>query len=158
IHAKVDTTEDAQRYAGALMAGGPDQLNNPAIAPGLGLAERLGPVTGEGFKTLESAAPIPKLGEKLEGRKVRGRGQCAPTNDRVFSLVRFRIQCCAADRIPVDVTIISKNPLTDIQPPLKNSEWVEVTAKVDFRIPPGSSTYKTLLLVPQLRYIQPTDP
>jgi hypothetical protein len=158
IHAKVDTTEDAQRYAGALMAGGPDQLNNLAIAAALRLDEGLGPVTEMDFKSLETAATLPGVRERLKGRTVRVKGQFAPTNDRVFSLVRFRIQCCAADRIPVDVTIISKNPLTDIQPPLKNSEWVEVTGKVDFRVPPGHSAYKTLLLVPQLRYIQPIDP
>jgi hypothetical protein len=153
VHTKVDTTEDAQRYAGALMAGGPNLFNTVGIAAALKQEERLDPVEMD-FKALESAASIPSAREALKGKAVRVRGQFAPSSDRVFSLVRFRIQCCAADRIQVNVPIVSKEPL----PPLKQSEWVEVTGKVEFRIPPGQQAYTTVLTVPQSRYIRPTDP
>jgi hypothetical protein len=158
LHTKVDTTEDAQYFAGALAAGGPDLWNNLNVAAALKLDESMGQAIEMDCKQLESASALPQARETLKGKTVRVRGQFSKTNDLVFTLVRFRIQCCAADRIPIKVPIISKFPLSEHQPPLKSDEWVEVTGKVDFRIAPGEREYTTLLLVPQLRYIRPCEP
>jgi hypothetical protein len=158
VHSKIDTTEDAQLYAGALLAGGPDVLNNVSVAAALKLDESMGQAVEMDCKQLESAAAIPQARETLKGKTVRVRGQFAPTNDRVFNLVRFRIQCCAADRIRINVPLISKESLNGLKTPLKADDWVEVTAKVDFRRAPGEQAFTTVLLVPQLRYIRPCDP
>jgi hypothetical protein len=158
VHTKIDTTEDAQHYAGALLAGGPDVLNTLGVAAALMSEEAMGTAIEMDCKQLESAATVPQARETLKGKTVRVRGQFAPSNDRVFSLVRFRIQCCAADRIRINVPMISKNSLNDLKIPLKENDWVEVTAKVDFRMAPGDRNYTTVLLVPQLRYIRPCDP
>lgn len=157
--ATVDTTEDAKHYAGAVLTGGTSVLNNLAVAAALKLDSGLGRPIRIDVKALESAAAYPDRRDSLQGKTVIVTGQFAPSaSDNMFSLVRFRIQCCAADRIKLDVPILSKYPLSDLRPPLKQDEWVEVTAKVDFRAAPGSSAFKTVLLVPQLRYIRPTDP
>jgi hypothetical protein len=156
VRTKVDMTEEAEHYAGALLAGGPHTLNSLVVAAALKLDEGLNDVIEVNFKDLETAASLPTKRAEYQGKAVRVRGQFAPMggSDRVFSLVRFRIQCCAADRIQVNVPIICKEPVSNIKP----SEWVEVTGRVDFRIPPGQSHYTAVLLVPQPRYVKTTDP
>jgi hypothetical protein len=86
------------------------------------------------FKQLENATYAPQSREYYTGKTVRLKGQFRPgQNDRMFSLVRYKITCCAADAIPLNVVIMldpqSKEGLGDV----KALEWVEVTGRVDFR-------------------------
>ena len=44
--------------------------------------------------------------------------------NQFFSLARFRIQCCSADAIRLNVPIFSAEPITNFEV----SQWVQVTA------------------------------
>jgi hypothetical protein len=88
-----------------------------------------------GFRELEGAAYSQERRDLYEGKTVRLKGQFAPSgNDRMFSLVRFKINCCAADAIPLSAVIMidpeSKDHVNTSQ---YQGRWVEVTGQVQFR-------------------------
>ncbi len=81
------------------------------------------------YKTIESWKSDANQRDSYRGKWVKVMGQVAPSsNEKVFSLVRFRIQCCGADVIQLDVPIISPTSMSH----LKKGTWVEVVGKVDF--------------------------
>jgi hypothetical protein len=150
--AQVDMTQEGIGYAMLIESGG-DPLKQLTIAAAL-TAEGSGPPTALDFKTLEKASIEEEDRKYWQGKRVGVKGQFAPSpnSDRVFSLVRFRIRCCAADAIPLNVPMIAKEPITGI----KEGEWVEVTGRVEFQ--KGRNGYQTLLRVPNRKAIAPSDP
>jgi hypothetical protein len=98
------------------------------------------------FKELDGAEYDPGRRNAYEGIMASLKGQFAPSrdNDKRFSLVRFKITCCAADAIPNRVVIESPESLEGKYKPL---EWVEVTGQVQFRKRPGREEYVTVLQV-----------
>lgn len=117
----------------------------------------LGPPFGMDFKTLESLAYVPQIRNDYNGKTVQVVGQYAPRfdNDRVFTLVRHRIQCCRADAIQLDVPIISREPLKGLQP----DQWVKVTGRVEFLADPRQpNRLRTVLRVSRKVYVVPTSP
>jgi hypothetical protein len=83
------------------------------------------------FKELERAASTAEQRQYYEGQSGRLVGQFNPSRetDKVFSLVRFKITCCAADAVPLKVAIVSPEPVLEVQP----LQWVEVTGQIQFR-------------------------
>lgn len=81
------------------------------------------------FNELKQAAYVPQLRSALEGktRKVLGQFVHGDT-DFTCSLVRIKMQCCAADAQPLNVVIISPEKLTEIKP----MTWVEIEGTVHF--------------------------
>lgn len=92
------------------------------------------------FQDLKVAAFLPaqralydgKIG-RLLGQYVRG------ATDNTCSLVRFKMQCCAADAQPLNVVIISPVKLSDVEAlrqlealPLER-RWVEIEGRIQFR-------------------------
>ncbi len=64
-----------------------------------------------------------------DGRHIRLKGQYAPSgNDKLFTLIRFKLSCCAADAIPLPVVIRAPEPIRNI----KHRDWVEVTGRLTF--------------------------
>jgi hypothetical protein len=108
------------------------------------------------FKDLENFANRPDLRAEWRGKTVRVRGQFAPSpgNEHVFSLIRFRISCCAADAIPLPVPIVSRESLA--QSEFKLNDWVKVTGIVDFQH--VGNTEKTVLRVMSLKKIENCPP
>jgi WD40 repeat protein len=89
-----------------------------------------GRAIGLDFKELEEKAATPEGRRFYDGKMGRIKGQFRPgQNDKIFSLVRFKIQCCAADAIPLNVAIISKD---SIPPDIGPLDWVEVEGKIEF--------------------------
>jgi hypothetical protein len=88
-----------------------------------------------GFRELEGAAYSQERRDLYEGKTVRLKGQFAPSgNDRMFSLVRFKINCCAADAIPLSAVImIDPDTQEQLNPAQYQGKWVEVTGQVQFR-------------------------
>jgi hypothetical protein len=73
-----------------------------------------------------------------EGSTVTIKGQVSPSpNDHLFTLVRFKMRCCAADAVPLDAYIMI-DPDTppqqfDVTPDKLQGKWVEVRGQVQFR-------------------------
>lgn len=113
-----------------------------------------GAVLAIDFKTLESAAYRPDLRDYWTGKTIRVKGQYVPATDtnKVFTLVRFRIQCCANDATQLNVPMVLREPVTDIKP----DEWVEVTGRVQFR--PRGNSYLTVVMIPNKANVKPTNP
>jgi hypothetical protein len=81
------------------------------------------------FKELESWASDDLMRENFEGRIGRLKGQFVPKSQTSFGLVRFKMTCCAADAIPLNVVILSPEGFQDF----KAMSWVQVTGQIQFR-------------------------
>jgi hypothetical protein len=104
------------------------------------------------FKRLETMASSPGEREHWKGKTISVKGQFMPQTDRLFTLVRLSIQCCAADAVQLDVPILASEPITDI----KKEEWILVTGRVDFREVRGKQ--KAIVLVSRRSSIRSTPP
>src|SRR5581483_8188676 len=82
------------------------------------------------FKELSNAALIPSAREELEGKTGRLKGMYSRLgSDKEFTLFRVKMNCCAADAIPLEVRIISPENITRID----EKQWVEVEGQIQFR-------------------------
>ena len=109
------------------------------------------------FSQLEVIKESAGAREKYDGKYVEIWGQYMPDkrSDKVFYLVRFRIKCCAADTIQLDVPMICKESLFGLN--IKPRDWVKVTGRVQFHErSPGD--YVTVLLLNSKKSIRAADP
>src|SRR5262245_33263268 len=120
------------------------------------LDDKGGEVLNLNFKELSQAAFSPGGREFYEGKTGVLKGQFSrSSSDKVFTLVRMKITCCAADAIPLNVPIVSPEPVSDI-PPL---QWVEVTGQIQFRKPrPDREEYVPVLQVAGRDAVKKADP
>jgi hypothetical protein len=120
------------------------------------------------FRELEGAAFSPERRSLYEGRTYKLKGQFAPSgNDTMFTLVRFKINCCAADAVPVPA-IIMIDPASKERLDVASyqGKWVEVTGQVQFRTRKlgGREEWVTVVMVrpddehPLNSLVVPTDP
>jgi hypothetical protein len=157
IHAsntQVDMSHESAAYAG-LIANAAHPLQQLAMSAALAAEESSGPAITLDFKTLEQAAETERFRRDWKGKRVKIKGQFAPSaNDRVFSLVRFRIRCCAADAVQLNVPMICKESVNDTK--TGPEQWVDVTGQIDFQ--KRGNFYQTILLVPNRNAIAPSQP
>ena len=111
------------------------------------------------FKELERAAYTSAQRQYYEGKIGRVVGQFVPgRNPRSFSLSRFKMTCCAADAIPLNVVIVLdpqvQEPLSDV----KALQWVEVKGQIQFRKRADRDEYASVLLVKSRQDIREVDP
>jgi uncharacterized repeat protein (TIGR03943 family) len=107
------------------------------------------------FKELERWAYNEAQREYYEGRKGTLKGQFASgKSDKTFGLVRFKITCCAADAIPLNVVIISPESVTQVKP----LQWVQVTGKIEFRKKRDKDEYVPVLQLQSRDDVQLTEP
>jgi hypothetical protein len=151
-----EATRQGALSAGTVLSAGPMVLDNVVLVAAVAGQRSLGKAKDIDFKTLEAAAYTPDERDYWRGRVVSVRGQFAPVarSNRVFTLVRLKINCCAADAIQLNVPIVSEEPLKD----LDRGQWIKVTGRIDFRAEPGTSRYMTILRLPDQSYIVPVDP
>ncbi len=112
-----------------------------------------------GFKELDKAALSAFTRQAYEGMTVRLRGQYVPRMEKAFSLIRVKINCCAADAVPINVVIAldpqSKETVTDLQ----SMQWIEVTGQVTFHKRKDREEYVPVLQVAsRAEGIRPTAP
>jgi len=108
-----------------------------------------------GFKELARAAGDSRARNAMEGKTGRIKGIYAPIgNDKQFTLYRVKINCCAADAVPVPVRIVSDENITNIRP----KEWVDVEGQIQFRKPVGSENYLPVLYVKSAKQVKPIAP
>jgi hypothetical protein len=108
------------------------------------------------FKELEGVASTPEQRTWYSGKIVRLVGQFVPSpyGERVFSLVRMKMNCCAADAIPLQATIMVDPKSKEVPNGADlRMKWVEVKGQLSFHpLKSGNrEEWKTLLLV------RPTD-
>ncbi len=111
------------------------------------------------FKELEKGSYVPQRRDQYNGRVVQLKAMYQPgPNDRVFNLVRYKINCCAGDAQPVRVVVMldpqSKEKLSDIQP----SQWLEVTGRVQY-VPKGdrAEEYLAVLVLASAKDVHETE-
>jgi uncharacterized repeat protein (TIGR03943 family) len=107
-----------------------------------------------GFKELANAAYFPEQRQELEGKTGRLKGMFSPISPKEFTLFRVKINCCAADAIPVEVRIISPDNITRFNP----KDWVEVEGQIQFRKLKGREKYLPVLMLKSADQVQPTAP
>jgi hypothetical protein len=87
-----------------------------------------------GFLELERASYTPESRDVQQGKTVRLQGQYVPgSNDKTFGLVRYKMNCCAADAIPLSALILLDPEATEKLPQGLSGKWVEVTGQLQFR-------------------------
>jgi hypothetical protein len=111
------------------------------------------------FKELDGANLVPERRKYYEGKRCRLKGQFAPSGrDSMFTLVRYRMRCCAADAVPLQAVILVDNSQVKelkelpeeekkINPAEYKDEWVEVTGQIQFRQIRGREDYVTVIVV-----------
>jgi hypothetical protein len=101
------------------------------------------------FLRLESAALSPELRAYYEGKLVRMTGRFVG-DERQFTLLRYKINCCAADATPlraamyIDPASVQKGLKFDANK--LSGQWVSVAGHVTF-VQTGSSTWMPALVV-----------
>ncbi len=107
------------------------------------------------MKTLKAWADSESQRERNAGKMVSVRGQFIPLpgSDRLFSVGRYKIGCCAADAILVSIPMMSREPITSVV----LNDWVKVKGKVDF-IPKQGGGMMTVVTAPRSRYIEKCPP
>jgi hypothetical protein len=85
-------------------------------------------------------APVTESSRKFyEGKTIRITGEYLPGgNDRMFTLVRYRQNCCARDAIPLKAGIVI-DPKTGVTLPQEalRGRWVQVTGQLQFQPNPA---------------------
>ena len=118
-------------------------LSSAEVEGNAGLKESTGDAFSLGFKELSSAAYYPDRRAELEGKTGRLAGMYSPisSNDKEFTLFRVKMNCCAADAIPVGVRIISPDNITSID----SKQWVEVEGQIQFLKLKGQDKFMPVL-------------
>jgi uncharacterized membrane protein YcgQ (UPF0703/DUF1980 family) len=112
-----------------------------------------------GFNVLQGAAYTSSSRQYYQGKVVQLIGQYAPGhNDRTFTLVRFKITCCAADARPLPVMIVLDPHSPENLSHVKALEWVKVTGRIEFHKRTDRDEYVTVLVVASPADVQSTEP
>ncbi len=104
------------------------------------------------FVQLEQAALSEDSRSILEGKTVRLVGKYVAQDSKHFTLVRYTMNCCAADAIPLKALTVlddSKSPKDVLDSNRLNNKWVEVTGQVQFlKMRDGSSFVPAIIIQP----------
>jgi hypothetical protein len=104
------------------------------------------------FKELEGVAATPEQRAYYSGKIVKLVGQFVPSSygDRVFSLVRMKMNCCAADAIPLQATIMVDPKSKEVPNGADlRMRWVRVKGQLSFHAVQSGNRqeWRTVLLV-----------
>jgi uncharacterized repeat protein (TIGR03943 family) len=126
-------------------AGGSDlsdlSLNAPATVNSTGQVS-------VGFVELQQASLTPESREFYEGKTVTLTGQYKGHDSKRFTLVRYKIACCAADAVPLNAVIMVNDKSSEkVDPDRYRNMWVQVTGRIRFFQKPGSDEFITGLIL-----------
>src|SRR5262249_49431221 len=83
-----------------------------------------------------------------EGKTVRVKGEYLPRNEQMFSLVRYKINCCAADKVALDAVILVDPKSGAKVPGGLDGKWLEVEGQLQFQqMPDRPDAWITLIVV-----------
>jgi uncharacterized membrane protein YcgQ (UPF0703/DUF1980 family) len=101
-----------------------------------------------GFVELQQASLTPESREFYEGKTVMLTGQYAGSDPRRFTLVRYKVACCAADAVRLNAVIMVNDKSSDkVDPDAYRNKWVQVTGRIRFFQKPGSDEFITGLIL-----------
>ena len=81
-----------------------------------------------GFAELQQASLTPESRDYYEGKTITLTGQYAGNDSKRFTLVRYKIACCAADAVKLNAVImVDPNSTEKVDPDMYRNQWVEVT-------------------------------
>lgn len=127
-----------------------DRLKDVQLDVPTGLGEDKGQtqVTEVEFKELQDISLSAELRDYWEGKTVALVGQYSDVSEKRFTLVRYKIQCCARDAVPLNAVIMI-DPKTEekIDRDKYRDKWVKVRGRVHFFQKPGSQEYLTALIL-----------
>lgn len=100
------------------------------------------------FSQLQQASLTSEDREYYEGRTVTLTGMYIGSDMKRFTLIRFKIACCAADRVELNAIIMLSDQATvRIDPDKFRNQWVEVTGQVQFFKRQDTNEYVTGLVL-----------
>jgi len=101
-----------------------------------------------GFLQLEMASMTQESRNHYEGKTVRLIGKYVGEEEKRFSLIRFKINCCAADAVPLNaVMMVDPNSLEKLAWKKYANKWVQVTGRVHFLKRKDNEQYMTALVL-----------
>lgn len=118
------------------------------------VADKGGGVIGYDFAQLAAATHDPDKRKEIEGRTVSIRGQFRPKADREFTLYKMKMNCCAADMIPLKARILT----TFVPFGYKDGDWIQATGAVQFVEVPGKNQFVPVIRINSEKGIQPSQP
>lgn len=118
------------------------------------VAAKEGGVIGYDFAQLASAAHDADKRKEIEGRTVSIRGQFRPVGQKEFTLYKLKMNCCAADMIPLKARILT--PFVPFG--FSDGQWVQATGPVQFVEIPGKSQFVPVIRVQNEKGITPAQP
>jgi uncharacterized membrane protein YcgQ (UPF0703/DUF1980 family) len=154
IDRTVEAREESQFFVAQAALGFERWAMLGALAARHKASADVGDVEPQTLKRLEAMANNASDRSYYKGKLVKVRGQYLPQSEFAFSVVRFRVQCCAGDAIPVRIAVISKESIAALN--LKPQAWFEVTARVEFR--EAQAGLKTVLIVASHKNLRPCNP
>ena len=99
------------------------------------------------FLQLERAAQRDEARQLYEGKTVALVGQFQGNDDKKFTLIRFKMNCCAADAVPLKgAMFVDPKAPAKIDHPRWNKKWVKVKGQVQF-IKMKDGTFITALVL-----------
>jgi len=108
---------------------------------------------GLGFSELERAAFDPMRRKRYEGKLATLEGMLVARSDfQQFNIVRYRMNCCAADALPINAAVLVDPAWTgeklDVRK--RHQKWVRVTGRIYFFPKPnsGGEYLSALIVVP----------
>ncbi|MGL4421618.1 MAG: DUF1980 domain-containing protein [Gemmataceae bacterium] len=101
------------------------------------VAEKAGGEVSMTFADLAAAAADADARSGLEGRVARLKGQLRRVSDKECTLYFMKMNCCAADMIPLKARILADSSLASFA----DHQWVEVSGKLQFAEVPGKGQF-----------------
>jgi uncharacterized membrane protein YcgQ (UPF0703/DUF1980 family) len=112
------------------------------------VAAKGGEATEIGFLQLERAAMSEEARHYYEGRDVKLTGMFVGESDKFFTLTRYKMNCCAADALPLNAVIMVDEKSKEKLPYKQlRKKWVRVTGRVQFINRKGTDTFMPALVV-----------
>ena len=123
------------------------------LAPVADVAAKEGNDVTMSFADLASAASDAEAREGLQGRTAKLKGQLRKISDRECTLYFMKMNCCAADMIPLKARIIADSSLGAFP----DNQWIEVRGTLQFAQVPGKDQYLPVLRA-SVKNIEKTRP
>lgn len=100
-----------------------------------------------GFKELEEVAFHPDQRTLYEGKTIHLIGQYLKIDDKRFTLVRYKMNCCATDALPLKAVIFVDSKDAKLNPEQYRNKWVEVKGRLEFQHRLGTNLFVPVLVV-----------
>jgi hypothetical protein len=111
-------------------------------------AQDAGKVFAVSFQELERTPYTPEGRKYYEGKTVRLKGQYLPISERMFTLVRYKMSCCAADAVSLKAIIMLDPSTKEPLPAGLQGKWLEVEGQIQFQqMPDRPDTWVTVIVL-----------